>query len=110
MLSEVVEDRPQVEAEERVRLVGVVIKFLYLQEDGAPLKQTAVLPGQEKEKTQAVSRTPHETPRPRYELSVLQMCEKTRARPVESRKYTLLNLVRKQRVCISYDLKIHDRY
>lgn len=50
VLFEVVEDGPKVEAKERVRLVGVVKKFLYLEVQGGPFKQTAGLPGQHQRK------------------------------------------------------------
>ncbi|TNN79407.1 hypothetical protein EYF80_010431 [Liparis tanakae] len=49
-VTKVVEDGPKVEAEECVRLVGVVKKFLYLEVQGGPFKQAAVLPGQNQRK------------------------------------------------------------
>lgn len=52
MLFEVVEDRPEVEAEEGVCVVGVAIEFLYLEVEGGQFKQTAVLPGQNQRNTQ----------------------------------------------------------
>lgn len=50
MLFEVVEDGPEVEAEEGVCVVGSLIKFLYLEVEGGQFKQTAVLPGQKSKK------------------------------------------------------------
>lgn len=50
MLFKVVQDGPEVEAEEGVRVVGFVIKFLYLKVEGGQFKQTPVLP--EKKKNQ----------------------------------------------------------
>ena len=52
MLLEVVEDGPEVDAEEVVCVVGFVIELLYLEVEGGPLKQTAVLPGQNQRNTQ----------------------------------------------------------
>lgn len=49
-LFKVVQDGPEVEAEEGVRVVGFVIKFLYLEVEGGQFKQTAVLPGQKSKK------------------------------------------------------------
>lgn len=48
---EVEENRPEVKAEESVRLVGFVIKLLYLMVERGQLKQTAVLPGQKEMRT-----------------------------------------------------------
>lgn len=48
---EVEENRPEVKAEESVRVVGFVIKLLYLMVERGQLKQTAVLPGQKQMKT-----------------------------------------------------------
>lgn len=48
MLFKVVQDGPEVEAEEGVRVVGFVIKFLYLKVEGGQFKQTAVLPEKKK--------------------------------------------------------------
>lgn len=48
VLFKVVQDGPEVEAEEGVRVAGFVIKFLYLKVEGGQFKQTAVLPEKKK--------------------------------------------------------------
>lgn len=59
MLFKVVQDGPEVEAEEGVRVVGFVIKFLYLKVEGGQFKQTAVLP-EKKKKIKEKQWKPHE--------------------------------------------------
>lgn len=44
VLFKVEQDGPEVEAEEGVRVVGFVTKFLYLEVEGGQFKQTTVLP------------------------------------------------------------------
>lgn len=44
-LFKVVENGPEVEAEESVRLIGFVIQLLNLEVERGQLKQTTVLPG-----------------------------------------------------------------
>lgn len=50
-LFKVVEDRPEVEAEECMHWVGFVIKLSYVEVKGGQIKQTVVLPAQSEIKT-----------------------------------------------------------
>ena len=54
MLFKVVENGPEVEAEESVCVVGFVMQLLYLEVERAQLKQTTVLPGQNETKQPTV--------------------------------------------------------
>lgn len=58
MLFKVVQDGPEVEAEEGVRVAGFVIKFLYLKVEGGQFKQTAVLPEKKKKKSKKRNENP----------------------------------------------------